>query len=63
VQSAPEAKGKIERRFGTFQNRLVTLLAYEKITAFAPANHLLQTQIQWHNQHSDLSKTRFLVTG
>jgi hypothetical protein len=50
---APDApaKGKIERRFGTFQNRLVTLLAYEKITAFAPANHLLQTQIQWHNQH------------
>jgi hypothetical protein len=50
---APDApaKGKIERHFGTFQNRLVTLLAYEKITDYAPANALLQTQIAWFNQH------------
>jgi len=50
---APDApaKGKIERRFGTLQNRLVTLLSYEKITDYAPANALLQTQIAWHNQY------------
>ena len=50
---APDApaKGKIERHFGTFQNRLVTLLAYEQITTYAPANALLQTQIAWFNQH------------
>ena len=49
---APDApaKGKIERRFGTFQNRLVTLLAYEHITDYAPANAWLHTQITWHNQ-------------
>src|SRR5271157_1350651 len=47
----PPAKGKIERRFGTFQNRLVTLLAYEKITDYKNANDLLQTQIDWHNQN------------
>jgi hypothetical protein len=50
---APDApaKGKIERRFGTFQNRLVTLLAYEKITDYKNANALLQVQIDWHNQN------------
>lgn len=46
-----QAKGKIERRFDTFQKRLVTLLAYEKINDYKNANVLLQTQIAWHNQH------------
>ncbi len=57
---APDApaKGKIERRFELFQKRLVTLLAYEKITAYAPANALLQTQIHWYSQH-----TRCRTTG
>jgi len=50
---APDApaKGKIERRFDTFPKRLVSLLAYEKITDCKNANALLQTQIAWHNQH------------
>jgi len=50
---APDApaKGKIERRFETFQKRLVSLLAYEKITDYKNANAMLQTQIAWHNQH------------
>ena len=50
---APDApaKGKIERRFGTFQNRLVTLLAYEKINDYKSANALLQIHIDWHNQN------------
>jgi hypothetical protein len=51
VQFATDAKGKIERRFGTFQNRLVTLLAYEKIADYKKANALLQIQIDWHNQN------------
>ena len=46
-----QAKGKIERRFGTFQNRLVTLLAFEKIIDYPPANALLKIQIAWYNQH------------
>jgi hypothetical protein len=50
---APDApaKGKIERRFGTFQKRLVTLLSYERVADYKTANALLQTQIAWHNQH------------
>ena len=50
---APDApaKGKIERRFGIFQRRLASLLAFEKITDYKNANALLQTQITWHNQH------------
>lgn len=46
-----QAKGKIERRFDTFQKRLTSLLAYEKITDYKNAHALLQTQITWHNQH------------
>ena len=46
-----QAKGKIERRFDTFQKRLVSLLAYEKIADYKKANPLLHTQIDWHNQH------------
>jgi hypothetical protein len=45
-----QAKGKIERRFDTFQKRLVTLLSYEGITDYRPANQLLQRQIDWQNQ-------------
>lgn len=49
VAPSPQAKGKIERRFGTFQNRLVTLLAYEGIRDYAPANELLRLEIHRHN--------------
>ena len=45
-----QAKGKIERRFDTFQKRLVSLCSYERITDYPAANQLLQLQIQWHNQ-------------
>ena len=56
---APDApaKGKIERRFQIFQKRLVTLLAYEKITDYLPANQFLKTQLDWHN-----NKTRCRTT-
>jgi hypothetical protein len=50
---APDApaKGKIERRFGYFQKRLVTLLAYEGIRDHRQANALLQDQIARYNRH------------
>lgn len=50
---APDApaKGKIERRFGYFQKRLVTLLAYERIHDHDQANALLQDQIAHYNAH------------
>lgn len=50
VAPSPQAKGKIERRFGTFQNRLVALLAYENITAYAPAQELLNRELARQNQ-------------
>ncbi|MBU6409478.1 MAG: hypothetical protein KGR98_03725 [Verrucomicrobia bacterium] len=53
-----QAKGKIERRFQVFQKRLVTLLAYEKIADYSPANLFLQTQIDWHNNKTRCRTTR-----
>ena len=50
VAPSPQAKGKIERRFGTLQNRLVALLAYEKITAYAPAQELLGRELARQNR-------------
>ena len=47
---SPQAKGKIERRFGTFQKRLVALLACEKITAYAPAQELLTRELARQNR-------------
>lgn len=50
---APDApaKGKIERRFGYFQRRLVSLLAYEGIGDHDQANELLRHQIAFYNAH------------
>ena len=50
VAPSPQAKGKIERRFGTFQQRLVTLLAYEKITDYALAQTLLDSELARQNR-------------
>lgn len=50
VAPDPEAKGKIERRFGTFQKRLLALLAYEKITDYAPAQALLARELARQNR-------------
>jgi hypothetical protein len=50
VAPSPQAKGKIERRFGTFQNRLLALLAYEQITAYAPAQELLNRELARQNR-------------
>jgi hypothetical protein len=45
------AKGKIQRRFGHFQKRLATLLAYERTDRYDQATALLQDQIAHHNTH------------
>ncbi len=50
VAPSPQAKGKIERRFGTLQKRLVALLAYERITAYAPAQALLNQELERQNR-------------
>ena len=49
VAPSPQAKGKIERRFGTLQKRLVALLAYEKVSHYATAQLVLNREVQRQN--------------
>ena len=49
VAPSPQAKGKIERRFGTLQKRLVAILAYEKTTSYAAAQSVLDREVQRQN--------------
>ena len=49
VAPSPQAKGKIERRFGTLQKRLVAILAYEKVTSYAAAQSVLDREVQRQN--------------
>ena len=39
--NSPQAKGRIERLWGTFQDRLVSEMRYEKIDEMEPANNYL----------------------
>jgi hypothetical protein len=57
VAPSPQAKGKIERLFGTLQKRLVTLFAYENVRDYGHANELLQKEIDYHNQNHKHSTT------
>jgi hypothetical protein len=49
VAPTPQAKGKIERRFGTFQRRLVTIMAHQKVETWQQADEILQMEIQRQN--------------
>jgi hypothetical protein len=49
VAPSPQAKGKIERRFGTMQKRLVAILAYEKVRSYAAAQIVLERELQRQN--------------
>jgi hypothetical protein len=49
VAPSPQAKGKIERRFGTLQKRLVAILAYEKVSNYASAQLVLNREVQRQN--------------
>lgn len=49
VAPTPQAKGKIERRFGTFQGRMVTLSAHAKTSSWAEADEVLQMEIARQN--------------
>jgi len=57
VAPSPQAKGKIERRFGTFQNRMVTLLRHAKAVDYPAAQEVLQMEITRRNN------TRLATTG
>ena len=49
VAPSPQAKGKIERRFGTLQKRLVAILAYEKVSHYVTAQTVLDREVQRQN--------------
>ena len=49
VAPSPQAKGKIERRFGTMQKRLVAILAYEKVTSYPAAQLVLDRECARQN--------------
>ena len=49
VAPSPQAKGKIERRFGTLQQRLVALLAYEHVRDYPAAQVVLDRQVAHQN--------------
>jgi len=49
VAPTPQAKGKIERRFGTFQKRLVTLMAHASVKTWKQADEILQMEILRQN--------------
>jgi hypothetical protein len=49
VAPSPQAKGKIERRFGTLQQRLVALLAYEHVRDYPAAQVVLDRQLAHQN--------------
>lgn len=49
VAPSPQAKGKIERRFGTLQQRLVALLAYEDVRDYPAAQVVLDRQVAHQN--------------
>lgn len=63
VAPTPQAKGKIERRFGTFQKRLVALLAHAKVRSFEQANEVLHMEIERQNNklHSSTGKVPMRV--
>ncbi len=46
---SPQAKGRIERLFGTFQDRLIASLRLASITRIAPANDFLPGFLEAHN--------------
>jgi hypothetical protein len=49
VAPSPQAKGKIERRFGTMQKRLVAILADEKVRHYVAAQSVLNRECERQN--------------
>jgi hypothetical protein len=49
--NSPQAKGRIERLWGAFQDRVVSEMRYEKIDEMKDANeYLLTTYLPKHNK-------------
>ena len=62
--STPQAKGKIERLWGTLQSRLISELSLNKITTIDAANKFLSEFTTHYNKHfalkPDLNKSLFV---
>ena len=58
VAPTPQAKGKIERRFGTFQKRLVTLMAHARVKSWQQADGILQMEIRRQNNRVNRSTAK-----
>jgi len=58
VAPTPQAKGKIERDFQTFENRLVTLLAHAEVNDWKSADLILQMEIQRQGRKSQRTTGR-----
>ena len=54
VAHSPQAKGRVERLFGTAQDRLVKLMRLRGISTIAAANEYLQTEYMpwWNGEHT-----------
>jgi len=59
VTLTPQTKGKIERCFGTFLRRLVTLLSHANVRDFFHTEEVLQIEIQRQN----LTRTTAQIPG
>lgn len=55
VAPTPQAKGKIERRFGTLQKRLCTLMAHAKVENWKQADAILQMELTRQNHTQNRS--------
>jgi transposase len=56
---SPQAKGRIERLFGTWQGRLPQELRVHGTTTYAAANtYLEQAFLPWHNRHLTVEATQ-----
>lgn len=55
VAPTPQAKGKLERRFGTFQRRLVTLMTHAQVRDWDHADSVLQMEITRQNNTKNRS--------
>jgi hypothetical protein len=52
LAGSPQARGRMERLFGTWQGRLPQELRIKRITTFEAANrHLTRVFIPWHNRN------------
>jgi transposase len=47
---SPQAKGRIERSFGTHQDRLIKVMRLEGISTMEQANAFLDSYLPWHNK-------------